>query len=447
MGLATGLAFAAHGLPVVGFDINPEIRSSVSEGVTPYHEAGLEKLLKTQIRSGRFRVVDSVGSLSQLAEGIFLCVPTPSQHSGRIDLSPMKRSAEEVGASLKSTTDRRLVVVKSTVVPGTTEGIVAPILYRRSGRSSHEIGVACNPEFLSEGTMVDDALHPTRIVVGTTDSASLSWLRRAYRHFRAPVISLTPPAAELVKYVANAFLALKVSFANEVARIADQLGVDVDSVMAAVGHDPRIGNQFLLAGPGFGGSCFEKDLKALLKRAAELGVRFRTGETALLANTEQLAYAVDLIRIAAAPLSGKRVCLLGLSFKAGTDDVRETRALGLARALVDAGARVRGHDPISIEPFRRLWLHQYPGESEAIQLFPTVEEALEDADVAVLQADWPVYRRWSSSWSRLMRRPLVIDLRRAIDPARTRTLGLTLVGLGAGNIHIQAAQPDREIRS
>ncbi len=447
MGLATGLAFAGHGLAVIGYDIDPAIRSSVSRGKIPFHEAGLEPLLKSQLQNGRFRVVDSVRKLCEVAEGIFLCVPTPSQRNGSIDLRPVQRSAEEVGDSLRAAEGRRLVVVKSSVVPGTTESVVAPIVYRRSGRSARQIGVGCNPEFLAEGRMVDDALHPSRIVIGTNDSVSSSWLRRVYRPFRAPIFNLTPAGAELVKYAANTFLALKISYANEVARIADRIGANVDAVMAAVGHDPRIGQQFLAAGPGFGGSCFEKDLKALMKCSSEFGVRLRTGETALIVNAEQLAYSLNLIRAVASPLSGKQVCLLGLSFKAGTDDVRETRALGIARALLDSGAKVRGHDPVSIEPFRRLWLRHYRGDSEAIQLFPTVEKALKDADVAVLQADWPLYRRWSPAWSQLMRRPLVVDLRRALDPRKARVLGLTLVGLGAGNIRGAGAQDSQKVLS
>ena len=327
----------------------------------------------------------------------------------------------------------RLVVVKSTVVPGTTESVVAPIIYRRSGRSPQEVGVACNPEFLAEGTMVEDALCPDRIVVGTSDSRSLNWLRRAFRPFRAPIFNLTPAGAELVKYSANAFLALKVSFANEIARVADRLGVRVDSVMEAVGHDPRIGERFLRAGPGFGGSCFEKDVKALVKRSADLGVRFRTGETALRVNDDQLSYSIDLIRSVVGPLTGKTLAVLGLAFKAGTDDVRETRALPLSRALLDSGAIVRAHDPVAIENFRRLWTESYSLRNEGIQLCPTVEDALKDTDAAVLQAEWPLYLRWSPVWSRLMRRPLVIDLRRAINPGRARRLGITLVGLGAGN--------------
>jgi len=443
MGLATGLAFAARGLPVVGYDINPEIRNAVARGSTPYHEAGLGKLLNAQVRSWRFRVLDSTRELAEGAEGIFLCVPTPSLPKGRIDLRPLKQCADQVGTSLRVTEGYRLIVVKSTVVPGTTENVVAPIIRRRSGRSTQKVAVASNPEFLAEGTMVEDALHPARVVIGTSDSRSLSWLRRAYRPFRAPIFNLSPAGAELVKYCSNAFLALKVSFANEVSRLADRLGVNVDAVMAAVGHDPRIGGRFLRAGPGFGGSCFEKDLRALVARSDELGVPFRLGAAALRTNEEQLTYAIQQIRTAVGPLSGKQLALLGLSFKAGTDDVRESRALLLARELVRLGATVRGHDPVALESFGRSWEGlSAPGPGQ-LALCTTVDEALDGADAAILQADWPTYLRWPSMWTRRMKQPLLIDLRRALSPQTARRAGLTLVGLGAGGSIAHSNGSDR----
>lgn len=432
MGLATGLAFAARGHRVVGYDIKPEVRTAVGAASAPYREAGLAKLLRDERRAHRFEVVDSIGDLVARAEGIFLCVPTPSRPSGRIDLRPMKQSAAEVGSAIRSARGYRLVVVKSTVVPGTTEGVVAPIVRRRSGRSPREIGIASNPEFLAEGSLVHDALFPDRVVIGAGDARSRSWLGRAYRPFRSPIYSLTPSGAELVKYSANAFLALKVSFANEISRVSDRLGVHIDAVMDAVGHDPRIGERFLRAGPGFGGSCFEKDVQALVKRSADLGVRLRTGETALRVNEDQIRYAVDLIRSAVGSLRGKELALLGLAFKAGTDDVRESRAIPLARALKDLGAVLRGHDPVAMANFRRIWTEQYPRDRDAIRLCETVDEALKGADAAIVQADWPAYRKWNPAWARAMKRPLVIDLRRGIGGVAARRAGIELVGLGAG---------------
>jgi UDPglucose 6-dehydrogenase len=433
MGLATGLAFAAHGLSVIGYDVKPEIRESLIRGVTPYREQGLAELLRRQVRAGRFSTVDSPHALVEFAEGIFLCLPTPSLPSGRIDLRPLKKGTAQLGRALRREKGYRLVVVKSTVVPGTTETVVEPMLRRLSGKSPRELGVAVNPEFLAEGTMVQDAVHPARVVLGTKDPRSRDWLRKAYRPFRVATFFLSPSGAELVKYSSNAFLALKVSYANEISRLSDSLGINVDAVLDAVGHDPRIGERFLRAGPGFGGSCFEKDLRSLVMRAADLGVQFRSGVAALQINEEQLDYVVDSIRGAVGPLSGKKLAILGLAFKAGTDDVRQSRALLIAHELVAAGATVCGHDPVALENFRRAWEDLYLSTDGKIDLYDTVENTLDGADAAILQADWPVYTRWPNSWTRRMRHPLLVDLRRAVDPRIAHRAGLTLVGLGAGD--------------
>ncbi len=257
----------------------------------------------------------------------------------------MRRGVAELGRALGPVKGYRVVVVKSTVVPGTTQGVVEPLLRRSSGKSARDLGVVFNPEFLSEGRMVHDTLHPQRIVLGASDPQAVRWLVGLYRRFDAPVFELSPSAAELVKYASNAFLALKVSFANEIGRLTERLDGNVDRVMDAVGADPRIGTEFLRAGPGFGGSCFRKDLRAMVARADELGVRFRSGENALAINSDQMVHAIDLVRRTAGTLRNRTVTVLGVAFKAGTDDVRESRALPLVKALLQGGARVRLHDP------------------------------------------------------------------------------------------------------
>ncbi len=432
MGLATGLGFAAHGLRVNGFDVRPEIRDTVDRGQTPYAEPGLGALLRAQRRVGRFRVVDSLERLVRESEGIFLCVPTPSRPSGRIDLGPLRRSVRQIGDALRQVPGYRVIVVKSTVVPGTTESLVAPEILKRSGRRPDQVGVASNPEFLAEGSMVRDAISPERIVVGTSDARALAWLRRAYGTFDAPFVALTPSGAELVKYSSNAFLALKVSFANEISRLSDQLGANVDAVTEAIGLDSRIGPKFLRAGPGFGGSCFEKDLKAFLVRSRQLGVRLRSAAAALRINDDQLAYVLEVIRSTLGPVEGRRIALLGLSFKAGTDDVRESRALPIANALVAEGGLVRAHDPVARDNFRAAWASMPRSPNGHLDLCESVAEALAGADGAILQVDWPEYGRWRDDWTRQMRQPLLVDLRRAIAPSVARRTGLTVVGIGTG---------------
>jgi UDPglucose 6-dehydrogenase len=440
MGLATGLAFATRGFPVAGYDIKAEVRSSVSSGESPYREAGLPELLRKQARSGRFSVAAEPEELVGVAQGIFLCLPTPSLSSGRIDLRALKAGTREIGKALRSVNEYRVVIVKSTVVPGTTETIVEPLLRRLSTKAARELGVASNPEFLAEGTMVRDATYPTRIVAGTRDLRARAWLRRVYAPFHAPVYFLTPSGAELVKYASNAFLALKVSFANEASRMAEKLGLDIDKVMQAVGADPRIGRRFLRAGPGFGGSCFEKDLEALIVRARELGVRFRSGETALAINRDQAEHVMSLVQSAAGPLDGKTVAVLGVAFKEGTDDVRESRAFPLVEGLLRSGARVRVHDPFALEHFRTEWERRHEDGSGPVQFSRSVLESLTGADVAVLQTDWPEYRRWRPEWTRRMREPLLVDLRRSIDARTGGRSGLRIVSLGVGSVAAESPE-------
>ena len=341
MGIATGLAFARRGRRVFAYNVNPRVRAALRSGHSPYREDGLEPLLRTEIRGGRFVVVDGADELANRAQCIFLCVPTPSGHGGRVDLAPIRAAIRELGPTLTSVRGYRTIVVKSTVVPGTTQSVVEPLLRRATRKGPDRLGIAANPEFLSEGRMVHDALHPERIVVGATDGRSFRRIAGAYRGFDAPILKLSPSGAELVKYASNAFLALKVSFANELSHWTENLGGNVDEVVVAVGADPRIGQAFLRAGPGFGGSCFDKDLRAFLGRAEGLGIRVRSAETALAINREQTDHSFALIRDSVGVLRRKSVAVLGLAFKAGTDDVRESRAFPIIERLLAAGARVR----------------------------------------------------------------------------------------------------------
>jgi UDPglucose 6-dehydrogenase len=432
MGLATGLGFAERGVPVVGYELRPDVRAALARGTTPIHEPGLRPLLRRALRGRRFRVVDSWDALVRSADVIFLCLPTPRSPDGHIDLRPMRRGLSELGEALRQVTGKRLIVVKSTVVPGTTTEVVRPELERIARRRPPRLTVASNPEFLAEGSMVRDVLEPERIVLGVDRPADEHTLRAIYRRFPAPVIALTPTGAELVKYASNAFLALKVTFVNEVARIAEAVGTDVDPVAAAVGLDSRIGPKFLQAGPGFGGSCFEKDVRALVARAGDVGVRPRTLASLIPSNEDQTVHAFEVVRAATGPLRGRRVALLGLAFKAGTDDVRESRAFPLLRSLRAHGAVVRVHDPVALEGFRRLWKEE-GGSSRRVRYTAKVADALRGADVAVIQTAWPEYLRFPPKWTRLMRRPLVVDLRRALAPSIRRRRDLTWVGLGTSS--------------
>jgi UDPglucose 6-dehydrogenase len=432
MGIATALAFARRGLQVYAYDVNPQVRARLRAGQSPYREPGLSRLLREQTRGGRFAVVESLQELVARSGGIFLCLPTPRGRGGRIDLAPLRLGVVDLGRALRTVRGYRVVVVKSTVVPGTTEQVIEPLLRRTSEKGRRQLGVAMNPEFLSEGTMVRDATYPQRIVLGVSDPAARNWLRRVFKRFGAPIFELSPTGAELVKYGSNSLLALKVSFANETSRLAERLGVNVDDVMEAVGSDSRLGKGYLRAGPGFGGSCFDKDLRAIVQRGRELGIRLRSSEVALAINDDQVEHVLNLVRSSVGPLRRKTITVLGLAFKAGTDDVRESRAFPIVARLAAQGARVRVHDPQALVNFRRAWEHQGPPRSSNVEFCPSVAQALRRADAAVLQVDWPAYRRWPRTWSRTMRVPLLVDLRRAIGPKVERRAHLRVVALGVG---------------
>jgi UDPglucose 6-dehydrogenase len=430
MGLATGLAFARRGLSVFGFEIRPEVRAELRAGRTPIYEQGLAELLASEVRARRFSVVDTVEEMARNSDAIMLCLPTPRRANGQIDLRPIRAGAEQLGRALRAVAGYRLVVVKSTVVPGTTSGVIRPLLERASGREGSRLGVAANPEFLAEGSMVHDALEPERIVIGTETPRDERILRKIYARFRSPIVRLSPTGAELVKYSANAFLALKVTFANEISRVAERVGEDIDPVMRAVGLDSRIGTKFLAAGPGFGGSCFQKDVQALVRRAAELGERPRVLAALLPSNADQTHHAIRRMEAATGGLRRKTVAILGLAFKAGTDDVRETRALPIVAAALRSGARVRVHDPVALENFRRLWRSTRNGQSP--EFSPTIEDAVRGADLAVIQSAWPEYVDPEGPWIPLMRTARILDLRRGFPANHRMGRDFEWSGLGVG---------------
>ncbi len=446
VGLPTALGFAHHGASVVGFDIRADLRRYIARGATPVHEPGLPELLRDGLDAERFRVARSWSELARAADTFFLCLPTPSRPDGGIDLGALRAGSERLGRALRGRSSRPLVVVKSTVVPGTTEGTVRPILERASGKVGPELGVAANPEFIAEGSMVHDVLRPERVVLGVSDPRDAEALARLYAPFHVPVCSMPTAAAELVKYASNAFLAARVALANEISRLAEASGVDVDTVLTTVGRDPRIGPSFLSAGPGFGGSCFEKDLRALVAEGRRRKIPLTVVKGILRSNDEQAEHAFRLIDRAVGGARRRRIAVLGLAFKPGTDDVRGTRAEPIVRAALRAGARVRLHDPVALEKFRRAFRDRSgrPRRRGSVEFCRSVEDALRGADAAVLVTPWPEYGAFPRAWSREMRSPLVVDLRRALREDVRYRGDFLWVGLGtpsAAGIHPESATP------
>jgi UDPglucose 6-dehydrogenase len=410
VGLTTGACFAHLGHDVVCADVVPEKIDRLNRGEIPIVEAGLENLVADGLRSGRLHFV--VGALTAVpdAEFVYLCVPTPQGVDGSADLSYLEAAAEEIRDHLE---EGAVVVNKSTVPVGSTK-VVERVLRRP------DVSVVSNPEFLREGTAVHDFLHPDRIVVGSDDQSAAIRVASLYLGVPAPFIVTDPATAELIKYAANAFLATKLSFINAVAALSEHVGADVADVVVGIGSDKRIGQDFLKPGPGWGGSCFPKDTKALVRIAEDAGYDFSLLRGVIEVNVEQHERVVAKIRAAAGgDLAGVRVAVWGLTFKGRTDDLRDSPSLAIIKRLDEEGAEVVGFDPTVHEPLDGIGFSADP------------YGACDGAAVLAVLTDWEEFR-WLdlSKVADLMATPSIVDARNLLDRSEVRRLGFQYVGIG-----------------
>ena len=424
VGLVTGATLAASGHDVACLDILPERVAALNAGECPIFEPGLPELLAAGLASGKLRGSGEMADEISAADLTFICVGTPSRDDGSMDMAQVESAAATIGDALAGGEREHVVIVKSTVLPRTTEELVLPRVLERSGRDRASVGFAMNPEFLREGSAVADALAPDRIVIGAADGLALAKLRELYAGTKCPVLECDPRTAEMVKYASNAFLAAKVSYANEVANLCEAWGIDFATVAEGMGLDDRISPRFLRAGAGYGGSCFPKDVKALRAAAAAENLPAAMLDATLAVNESQPLLLVAWARDALGSLEGKRVAILGLAFKPETDDVREARAAVVARALLEAGASVVGCDPQAAENFGVLC---------DIEIAPSAEAALTGADCAILMTEWPEYAALPPAvFAERMARPLVLDGRRALDAKALRAVGVEYRAIGLG---------------
>lgn len=349
VGLVTGACLAKLGNKVILIDTDSDKIEAINNRVCPIHEEGLSEILN-QVRikaSSDYQcIVD--------ADIIFLCVGTPVNEDGSMSLEDMTKATEEVARVIEGKRGYRVVVVKSTVVPGTTEGVVIPILEKSGKKVGGDFGVCMSPEFLREGKAVYDFMNPIRIIIGEFDRRSGDTLLNLYQSFNAPVLRTDPRTAEMIKLASNTFLTMKISFINEIGNICKKLGIDGYEVAKGMGFDDRIGSKFLNAGIGFGGSCLPKDLRALIGKAKGMGYEPKILEEVLNLNERQALKPVQLLQKHVS-LKGACVGLLGLAFKPGTDDVRDSRAISVVRALLQEGAAVKAYDPMAMENFKKLF--------------------------------------------------------------------------------------------
>ena len=362
VGTVTGAGFAELGNDVTLVDIDENKVNTLNSARSPIFEPGLEKLITKNIE--RLHATMDLREI-EYSDISFICVGTPSNDDGSIDLGYIKSAAEDIGKVLKNKTSFHLVVVKSTVVPGTTEEVVRPIIERASNKE--DFGVAMNPEFLREGSAVEDFFNPDRIVFGAEDESSKAILEELYESFNCLKLCTDIKTAEMIKYACNSFLAAKISFANEIGNVCKTLGIDTYNVFKGVGLDHRINPAFFRAGIGFGGSCFPKDVKALIAKAEQLGESPKILRAVVEVNEGQPLKMIELLRKHVPDLRGTRIGVLGLSFKPDTDDIRESRAVPVVERLIEEGATVIAYDPLAMDFFKRLFpLVEYASPEEVL---------------------------------------------------------------------------------
>ena len=414
VGLTTGACLAHLGHTVVCADIDADKIAKLRDGIIPIVELGLAELVTEGIASGRLSFVVGSVEAAKNCEVAFLCVPTPQGEDGSADLSYVQRASEEISAALPF---EAIVVNKSTVPVGSTK-VVEKALKRP------DVKVVSNPEFLREGSAVQDFLKPDRVVVGSDDQAAAMKVASLYDGLSTRVIITDPASAETIKYAANAFLATKLSFINAIAAICEGVGADINDVVVGIGSDKRIGENFLRPGPGWGGSCFPKDSRALIKIAEDADYSFDLLKGVITVNDQQLDRVADKIRLAAGGnLSGKIVAVWGLTFKAGTDDLRDSPAIAIIERLMKLGARVQAYDP-TVNVIR-------PGIPSDLVIAASCGEATAQADVLAVLTEWDEFKWVSASeTSTHMTGKQIIDARNLLDRKDWERAGFTYQGIG-----------------
>jgi UDPglucose 6-dehydrogenase len=429
VGLVTGAGFATLGHDVVVREILAERVADLRAGRLPIYEPGLAEVFEENRERLAFTTVP--GEAVEGADAIFVCVGTPPTYSGDADLSAVWTVLDDIRGSAA----RTVLVMKSTVPVGTGEKVRAAL----DTRGLTDVGYVSNPEFLAEGSAISDFMNPDRIVIGSDDEAAGDVVEQLHGGIDAPVVRMDVPSAEMVKLAANAFLATRISFINEIANVCEVTGADVEEVARGIGLDHRLGPHFLRAGIGFGGSCFPKDASALKQLASNSGYHFQLLSAVIEVNELQKRRVIAKLEKHLGRLRGKRVALLGLAFKPNTDDMREAPSIVLASRLLAEGAEVRGWDPVA-----------KPGELlQGVRICDTVLDAIRDADAAVIVTEWPELGELPSGEVRdLMRTPLIVDGRNLLDPKVVQELGFAYEGIGRASSPFaglpETAEPEHE---
>jgi UDPglucose 6-dehydrogenase len=421
-GLVTAACFAEFGLKVTCVDKETKKIEALRQGKVPFFEPGLEEMVQRNMAQGRLAFSEDLYQAVQNSLVIFICVGTPSKQDGSVDLSAVDEVAGQIGEALNG---YKLVVTKSTVPVGTTRRVER--IVRERSKGAYHFDVANNPEFLREGSAVEDFMRPNRVIVGAESDEARAILRDLYSPLyliEAPFVITNIQTSEMIKYASNAFLATKISFINEMALLCDKLGADVYQVARAMGLDQRIGAKFLHPGPGFGGSCFPKDTRALAHSAREVGLELEIVEAVIRVNQRQREWAVAKIEEALGGLQEKSVALLGLTFKPNTDDIREAPALYIAQEILRRGGSLRAYDPVGMENASRVLDGQVVFCSDSY-------DAAQGSHALVIATEWNQFRNLDlDRMKQLLLQPVLVDLKNIYDPERVKDKGFVYYGVG-----------------
>jgi UDPglucose 6-dehydrogenase len=419
VGLVTGAVFADLGNDVVCVDNDRAKVEALKAGRMPIYEPGLEEMVARNAGDQRLTFTTDLGAGVRHGDVIFIAVGTPPKATGETDLSHVEAVAAEIGRCM----DRYKVVVNKSTVPVGTGELVREVIVRHQPRPV-EFDVVSNPEFLREGSAIEDTLRPDRIVIGAPTQQVAMTLVELYAPIERPMILTDLPSAEVIKYASNAFLATKISFINAIANICEAAGADVTQVMKGMGLDPRIGGAFLQAGLGYGGSCFPKDVDSLIHTAGRLGYEFKLLRSIVEINRERATHLVETIAKALGPLDDKTVAVLGLAFKPNTDDMREAKSVEVVQLLHGAGARIRAYDPAAMGNAKRLL-------PAAVTFSDSPYDAAEGAHAVVLVTEWNEFKYLNLERLRgQLKRPVIVDGRNLWEPERMRRLGFEYYSVG-----------------
>ena len=424
VGLTLSSVLASKGFTTLGIDLDKEKCSKIVKGIPTFFEPELKKTLKKALKKNLL-ITDKVSSINN-CDFIFITVGTPQKKNGEIDLSFIKTVVKNVGKIIPKNKKKPIILIKSTVIPGTMKDVILPILEKNSKKKAgKDFGLISNPEFLQESKAIHDTIKPHAIVLGGYRTQFMSKTRKFFSRFNpnTPIIITNHQTAEMIKYANNSFLATKISFINQLASICQEIpDTNIDDVADAIGLDSRIGNQFLDAGPGYGGSCLPKDMKAIINLSSKVGVKPTMLNAVEKTNKQQINNIIKLMKQNIGKIKGKKVTVLGVAFKPNTDDIRDSMSIELIHRLIKSGAVVKIHDPKALDNARKIF-------HDNITYTDSIPSALKDSQCAIIMTKWKEYERINNKTTKYMKKKFLIDTRRILSD---KNLRLKYYGLGLG---------------